>query len=290
VAWARAGALAAIVMWGLSFVATKSLLRELSPVSLIFARFAIGTAGLLAILAARGDRRGPPRAAWPGVLLMGFVGVFVHQMLQAHGLALTTAVRTGWLIGTVPIWTAALSALLVREALGSRKILGLALGTAGAVLVVTRGQLAADVFGLPTTRGDLLIVASTLNWAAYTVLGRATLRNLGSASATTWSMLAGWVMLAPFFAAAGGWREVASLSAGGWAALAFLGVGCSALGYLFWYAALEHLQPTQVASFLYLEPLVTLAAAVTLLGEPVAAATIAGGALVMAGVSLVQRS
>lgn len=62
------------------------------------------------------------------------------------------------------------------------------------------------------------------------------------------------------------------------------------LGYLFWYGALEKVEASQVAALLYLEPLVTLAAAVALLGEPVRLLTVLGGALVLAGVLLVQRA
>ena len=63
---------------------------------------------------------------------MGFVGVFVHQLLQAYGLTLTTAVKTGWLIGLIPIWAALLSALLLGERFGRAKVAGLLLGFAGA--------------------------------------------------------------------------------------------------------------------------------------------------------------
>jgi len=59
---------------------------------------------------------------------------------------------------------------------------------------------------------------------------------------------------------------------------------------LFWYAALERIEASQVAAFPHLEPLVTLVAAVSLLGEPVAATTVLGGVLVLAGVFTVQRA
>jgi drug/metabolite transporter (DMT)-like permease len=101
-------------------------------------------------------------------------------------------------------------------------------------------------------------------------------------------MLAGWSMLAPVFVVRSGWTEYPSLSAATWGAVLFLGIGCSGLGYLFWYTALEQLETSRVAAFLYLEPLVTLATAALLLGEPVQAPTIAGGLLVLGGVYLVQ--
>ncbi|HEY8197058.1 MAG TPA: DMT family transporter [Gemmatimonadales bacterium] len=287
---ARLGALAAVVLWGLSFVATKAALREVSPITLISTRFALGTAVLLLILALRRESLVPPRDAWPMLALMGFVGIFLHQVIQVHGLTLTTAVRTGWLIGLTPIWSAVLAAVFLGESFGFRKVLGLFLGTVGALLVITRGELSSRVLALPSTRGDLLVLASTVTWAIYTILGPKTLRRLGSARATAGAMFAGWAMMIPFFVSSAGWQEYRSLSSTSLMAIVFLGVGCSGLGYLLWYAALERIEASQVAAFLYLEPLVTLAAAVTLLGESVAASTILGGVLVLVGVLTVQTS
>jgi drug/metabolite transporter (DMT)-like permease len=284
----RVAAFAAVVLWGLSFVATKAALRELSPVTLIFTRFALGTAVLLLILKLKRRPFIPPRDAWPMLALMGFVGIFVHQMVQAHALTLTTAVRTGWLIGVTPIWSALLAAIFLGERFGPRKILGLFIGAAGALLVITRGEFSSQVFALPATRGDLMILASTVNWAIYTTMGRDTLKRVGSARTVTAAMFMGWAMLVPFFVGAAGWQEYRYLSSASVIAVAFLGVGCSGLGYWFWYAALERIEATQVAAFLYVEPLITLLAAVALLGETVAVSTILGGVLVLIGVLTVQ--
>lgn len=286
----RLAALGAITLWGLSFVATKAVLRELSPATLVFVRFALGTLVLALVLAGRGRPIVPPRTALPMLVLMAFVGIFLHQMVQVHGLTLTTAVRTGWLIGLIPIWTALLSATLVGERLRGVQIGGLLVGLAGALLLVTKGELSSDLLAAPTTRGDALVLASTLTWAVYTVMGRDTLARLGSSRVTVAVTGIGACMLLPLFLHAAGWHELARLSPSGVAGLLFLGVGCSGLGYLFWYAALERLEPSQVAAFLYLEPLVTFIAAMAILGEPVGWTTIVGGLLVLAGVAAVQRA
>jgi drug/metabolite transporter (DMT)-like permease len=220
---------------------------------------------------------------------MGFVGVFVHQMIQAHALTVATAVNTGWLIGLTPLWSALFSAWVLKERFGPVKIAGLLLGFLGAALVVTRGRLGSALLGLPSTRGDLLILLSTFNWAAYTVLGHPAIKRLGPTRATTGALSLGWLMLVPFFVYQAGWREFAQLTPQGWTAVLFLGIACSGLGYLFWYGALEKIEASKVAAFLYLEPLITLGAAVLLLGETVGAITVTGGLLVLAGVALVQR-
>jgi len=177
--------------------------------------------------------------------LIGFVGIFVHQMIQAHALTLTSAVQTGWLIGLTPIWSAVLATVFLGEGFGRRKVVGLIIGAVGTLVLITRGALSLGVLALPA-------------------------------------------MLIPFFVGAAGWQEYRGLSSSTVTAILFLGVGCSGLGYLLWYAALERIEASQVAAFLYLEPLVTLVAAVAFLGEPVALSTILGGVLVLAGVLIVQ--
>lgn len=286
---ARALALLAIMFWGISFVATKIALRELAPVPLIVGRFAIGLVILVAIVIFVGKRRLPAARDWPELVLLGFLGVFVHQLLQANALRTASAVNTGWLIGITPIWSAILAVLFLGERLSPVRVTGFLIGFAGALLVVTGGRFDASVIGLPSTQGDFLILASTFNWAVCTVLSRRALARHGALVTTTAGMIAGWLMLLPIFALESGPAAFAGLSRSTWVAVLFLGILCSGLGYLFWYGALEKLGASSVSAFLYLEPLVTLAAAALLLGESVRLPTVIGGLLVLLGVVLAQR-
>src|SRR6185369_17335292 len=160
----------------------------------------------------------------------------------------------------------------------------------GALLVISQGRLSLELLRLPSTRGDLLILLSTINWAVYSVLGHKTIKKLGALSTTFGAMTIGTLMLAPLFIWNSGWRQLTFLSLSGWCALIFLGVACSGLGYLFWYGALEKIEVSRVSAFLYLEPFVTLIAAVLLLNEPVHALTVCGGLLVLASVYLIQKA
>src|SRR4029079_9462377 len=144
----------------------------------------------------------------------------------------TSAIHTGWLIAISPIWSAILAAIFLRERFGPWKVIGLIGGTVGALLVITRGDFSPAVLQLPSTRGDLLILISTVNWSIYSVVGHTTIRNLGPRRATSGAMLFGTLMLAPLFVIHRGWRELPNLSEGGWTAVLFLGIGCAALGYL----------------------------------------------------------
>jgi drug/metabolite transporter (DMT)-like permease len=282
------GVLLAVIVWGISFVATKLAVSELSPITLIFTRAGLGSLLLVSLLAVRRQPIWPPRDALAPLALMGFLGVAFHLTLQAVALTLTSAVNAGWLIGLTPIWSAILAAVLLRERFGGRKVVGLLVAFAGTLLVVTRGELGGSLLAIPSTQGDLLMLASTVNWAVYTVVGHGVIRRLGPTRATAGAMLLGWAMLAPLFLARAGWRDYGHLSGRGLGAVLFLGIACSGLAYLAWYGALERIEASRVAALLYLEPLVTLGAAVVLIGEPVGLATAAGGLLVLGGVALVQ--
>jgi len=282
-------ALLAITLWGLSFVATRVALAELAPVPLIAARLVLGLVLLVALLGARGELAELRRVPVVPLALLGFFGIAFHQLLQAYALTLTTAVHTGWLIGLTPIWSALLAARFLHERFGRARIVGLALGFAGALLVVSRGRLDATTLALPSAKGDLLILLSTVNWAAVTIAGRSVMRSLKPRVATTFLMAVGLACVLPFTLGTGGAAAFTHLSARAWAAVLFLGIGCSGIGYLAWFGALERLGASQVAAFLYLEPLVTLAAAALYLHEPVGLTTVLGGLIVLAGVALVQR-
>ena len=276
-----------VFLWGLSFVATKAALADVEPLTLVLGRTALATLSLTTVCLLR--RRPPrlPQTALVPLIGAGALGVFLHQILQAYGLTLTTAVRTGWLIGVIPIWSAVIALLFLRESLSVPKAVGLLLGLMGVGLLVTGGRMPSL---LPQTLGDLLILASTVSWAIYTVLGRYLMGQVDALLATTLAMAVGLAMLLPITGLAPVWNSLADASPRALAAVLFLGLGCSGLAYLLWYAALERAPAAEVASLLYLEPLVTLAAAIAFLGESVEATTLAGGVIVLAGVYLVQRS
>ncbi|MEO8036415.1 MAG: DMT family transporter [Acidobacteriota bacterium] len=188
----------------------------------------------------------------------------------------------------VAVWSAVLAVLFLRERLGGWKLAGLAGGFFGALLVIARGDFSAGVLSLPSTGGDLLFMSSGVNWGVYSIIGHDTIRRLGPTRATAGAMSFGLLMLTPLFVWRRGWQELPHVSTTGWIALMFLGVGCSALGYLFWYGALQHIEVSRVASFLFIEPFVTFVTAMILLHEQVSATVVVGGLVVLASVLVMQ--
>jgi drug/metabolite transporter (DMT)-like permease len=282
-------ALFAVTVWGASFVATKTALAEVGPFTIVGLRFGMGLAVLLATVAARGQMRAIGRRELGMFALLGCIGVLVHSLLQANGLRYTSAMHTGWLVGLIPVFTAILARIFLHERLSRLGVGGVLLAFAGALLVVGRGRLGPDVFRLPSTAGDALVLLSALNWAVFSVLAKPQLRTCPAALVMTWVVLLGWLMILPFCLATHAWRELPRLTPDGWIAILFLGFLCSGAAYVFWFDSLREAEASRVAAFLYLEPLVSLAVAAWLLHELVSPPALAGGSLILAGVWLVNR-
>jgi len=282
-------ALTAVTIWGASFAATKRLLAEVSPGTLLFARTMLGALLLGAGLAARGSVRVIAAREWPRIVGLALLGLVATQVLQAYALLRSTSANTAWLVALNPIVTAGLAAWLLGERLAG-KVTGLLLAFAGAVLVVSGGASLPTALAMPSTRGDLLTLISTFTWALYTIFGRSFVTRHHPPLATAHLLLVGACVYAPAFVAQRGWHELAALSPAGWVCLAYLGLGCSGVGFFLYYAAMQHLEASEVAAFIYLEPLIAQALAVTMLGEPLTGAIVLGGAAILAGVYLVSRS
>jgi drug/metabolite transporter (DMT)-like permease len=191
--------------------------------------------------------------------------------------------------------------LVLREAITLRQALGIGLATVGVLLVVTGGDfgsLAEGQFGAP---GDILILVSSLNWAIFSALSRWGLKRHPATRMMFFVMTCGWLFVSllffwpsgsetpqMLFLQGGGPEQISALSLPGWLAILFLGLFGSGLAYIFWYDALQSLPTSQVGAFLYIEPLVAVVVAAVILAEPILLASLAGGALILFGVWLVQ--
>jgi len=279
----------AVFVWGSSFIATKVVVQELSPVTVVWLRFAMGVLILGGAVILRRQWQMPRGRDLGYFFLLGFLGIAFHQWLQSNGLVTAQASTTAWIVATMPVFIALLGWLTLKEQIGPVRWLGILLAAAGVLLVITKGDLAslgAGQFGSP---GDMLILISAPNWAIFSVLSRPGLQKHPPARMMFYVMSLGWLLTTVLCFAGPGVSGVNHLTVRGWLALGFLGVFCSGFAYIFWYDALESLPASQVGVFLYIEPLVGVLAAVVILGERLIWASIAGGAIILLGVWLVNR-
>jgi len=283
-------ALFTVLVWGASFVAIKIGLKYVPPITLVWMRFALGLVIIGAIVALRHQFSLPKPKDWFYFALLGFLGITFHQWLQSTGLITSAATTTGWIVASMPIFIALLGWLVLKEKLNWLQALGILLAAFGVLLVITHGDLNALVSGKFGTPGDILILISAPNWAVFTILSRRGLKTYPAALMMFYVMAFGWLFSSILFVAGRGWESIHNIATDGWLALGFLGVFCSGVAYIFWYDALKVLPVAQVGTYLYIEPVVTVIVAFLLLGERITLAGVLGGAVILLGIYLVNRT
>jgi drug/metabolite transporter (DMT)-like permease len=273
--------LCAVIIWGWTFVATKILVAELRPIEILALRLLIGVPFLAAVLwLKRVPLRFTRRDAGPVVL--GGAIFTLHMLVQIVGLTTTTATNTGWIISVSPLVLAVLSFFLLGERLGRSGVAGIALATAGILLLVSRGRL-TDLGWLRST-GDWLVLASAHTWAFYTVATRDLVRRRHPLAVTFGVLVVVSTFTALLFALSENPFLLPSLSPRGAVALLYLAIPGLVIGNWFWQEGVATLGATRAGLYLYVEPIATLALAVPVLGEPFGPIAALGAALVLAGV------
>jgi drug/metabolite transporter (DMT)-like permease len=283
-------AIFAVVVWGASFIATKVVLRDISPVTVVWLRFLMGVLILGIAVALRSQFSLLDKSEWRYFALLGFLGITFHQWLQSNALQTSEAGTTAWIVSTTPVFMALLGWIVLRERLAWIKIAGILLAFLGVLLVVYDGDLGSismQSFGKP---GDILVMISAINWAVFSVLSRRGLKAHPATLMMFYVMSFGWLFSSVLFFGAESVTEVSQLTVNGWAAIAFLGIFCSGLAYIAWYDALQALTTAQTGVFLYIEPLVAMVVAFFILGEAITPASLLGGSIIILGVWLVNRS
>lgn len=277
------------VIWGGTFVAGRLLALEVAPSVGALLRFIVASAALLAACLVVERRLPlPTRRQFVATLGLGATGVLAYNLLFLAALALLPASRSSLIVALNPAITIAAAALIFGERLSPRRWLGVAIALLGVWIVVTRGDL-GSLFAGAVGPGELLMFAAVCAWAAYTLIGRGMAAGLSPLAASTWATLNGTVMLAIVAAPQLGdvdWAAISPLAA---LCVLYLGLFGTAVAFVWYLRAVQVLGPARTVIFNNLVPVFGATFGVLLLGEPLTASMLAGGAVAVAGVMLVTR-
>ena len=282
-------ALFSVTVWGASFVATKIALEFATPITVVWLRFAIGVFILGLVVKLRGQFALPQGKDWAYFALLGFLGITFHQWLQSTGLVTAQATTTGWIVASSPIFMALLGLFVLKEGLRLEQVVGIALATIGVLLVVTKGHLSTLTYGQFGTTGDILVLASAINWAFFPPLSRSGLQRHPATRMMFYVMTFGWLFTSLLFFTTSSLEPITQIPVNGWFAITFLGLFCSGIAYFFWYDALQELPVAQTGAFLYIEPIITVIVAAIVIGELIVLASILGGLTILLGVWMVNK-
>lgn len=283
------GLAAAALFWSGNFVVGRALREAMQPLPLNFWRWAIALSILLAF---NGRSLWTQRAAvasnWPLIAALGLTGIAAFQTAVYLALETTSALNALLLFTMTPVLIALGAWLFLGERLRGLQVLGTAASLAGAVTLITHGDLAA-LLALRFGIGDLWMLAAMLLWASYSLLLRRRAIPLPQLTLLSASALFAVLMMLPLYL----WQYSVDLHwlarppvAGG---VLYVAVFASIFAFLLWNRGVAEIGAGRAGMYLYLMPVFGALLSLVLLGEDVHAYQLAGGAFVLGGIGLVNR-
>ena len=211
---------------------------------------------------------------------LSLFGVVLNQALFLAGLRQTSPISAILLVATIPVFTAAISAITGRERLSLRKASGILLALFGAAYLMD--------FAVPQ-RGDAYVILNALSYAVFTVFAKRLLGRYGALTVVAWIFGLGTLLFAPV----GGLALAHEMPA--WPTLTgilvlLIVILPTVLGYAGNTWALEKAPPTVVSAYVYLQPVMVTILAWIVLGQRLDLRAAAAGILIFAGVGIVATS
>ena len=270
------------LFWGANFNLGKYVLDAVDPLAAAAWRFmlAAGMMVLVVMFKERPDWQGI-RHNLPALITMALVGIFGFNVAFFYGLHTTSSINGALIMTLNPTITVVLAAVVMKELISGRQLLGLVLSMVGIVVVVTGGSW-LRLTHLHFALGDLLLLLGNLCWAVYSVMGKRAVKNLSALQTTAVTMLIGAAAIAGLAIAV----HAGSLPLPPVASLGALGIMAlfgTVLAYLFWNKGISTIGPARTSVFFDLVPIFTMLIAIGL-GQEVIPAQWLGALLVMTGV------
>jgi drug/metabolite transporter (DMT)-like permease len=282
--WLMFGALGSI--WGSSFLWIKVAVQDVDPLILVGWRLLFGSLGLLIVVFATRPKLPHSWRSWALLAVLGLTNTALPFVLISWGEQTIDSAVASILNSTVPLFTLILAHLFLHDdRLSLPKAVGLLTGFAGVMVLAARdlepGGLGASLLG------QVAVLVAAVSYASSSVLARRTMREVSpivqacatvvAADAVVWLVASGGVHAR--------WAPSTALA---WLALLWLGLLGSCTAYLLYYRLIHSVGATRSTMVTYIFPVVGVALGVLFLGERADWHLLAGAALVLSGIGVVN--
>ncbi|WP_339836230.1 DMT family transporter [uncultured Maribacter sp.] len=281
-------ALGATTIYGLNHTIAKGIMPHyVQPFGFIILRV-LGAAILFWLISPFGPKEKIERKDYLRMIFCAFLGMGLNMLVFFKGLSLSTPINSAVLITTTPIVVLVLSAIILKEKISSRKILGIGIGLLGALgLILYGSELRQDAPNIPM--GNFLIFLNSIFYGSYLVVVKSLITKYHPFTFMKWLFSLGVLICLPF-----GYQEFIQIE---WTTLpfeaywgiAFVILGTTFCTYLFNIFALTQLKASTLSAFVYVQPLVGIGYAILTGQDKLTLVKVVAACFVLAGVYLASR-
>lgn len=275
------------ICFGGTWVPSAIAVDSVPPFTIAAVRFGIASVLLLAwSRLARRPLSPIERRDWPTIIGLAVTAVAGYNWLFLTGLTLAPATDGAIIVpGLAPVFTAIIAGIVLGERLGLRGFAGLGLAAVGLFLVVGPGGSGGESRLL----GDALFVAGALLWGVYSVLARSASRRFNAVSTSLYGIALGTVILVPLALLEGGVPSLLAAPPEALAGIGYLAVFGTVAAFVLLNLGVARIGAARASAFALLVPVVGVLTSVAFLGEPLGPLTVVGGAIVLAGLWLIEH-
>ncbi len=269
------------VIWGLAFVAIRRAEFELSAVNLTVLRWLIASGGFLLLAPKFGRPKIPvQRSHLPRILLVSFASVVGYHLSLNYAETIVSSGLAGLLISFGPIFIVLLSAIFLKERIGGKLKLALAMAVVGAFTLSLNSNL-----GFLQITGPLAVVLAAFMYSVFSVGSKPLVKDYGALPTSIWIAVIGTLFTLPLVS----WqffKQLLALSLGGWLSVIYLAILSTVFANMILYTLIGTRAVSRLSVQLYLIPLVSLVGGILLLAESLTAFTVLGAAFLLVAVAL----
>jgi drug/metabolite transporter (DMT)-like permease len=285
----------ASLIWSGQGIAVKVLDAHLGPIAITFLPFYVTTLLLIPLLIrlrrTNPDSPTPSAKDWARFAIAGIGGQMLAQLGMTWGISRSLASNGAILNLLIPVISAVLASLMLKERLTLLRTASLGIGLVG-VAFLSVGDLRQASFGsMRFLTGNLLIFGGCLGSSFYNVYCKGLMQKFQELEILIFSYITASLASIPLliWVEPVHWDRFRNFDGKSIAAFLFLALFMYGASMLLFFKALQHLDVTTASTSLYLVPVFGVVLAATLLGERVSLVTLAGAVIVLASTILVVR-
>ncbi|MBP8793447.1 MAG: EamA family transporter [Lutibacter sp.] len=245
--------LSANIIYGMNHLIAKGVMPEkVGPTAFIFIR--ILGASMLFWMIKHFVKEKIDKEDYPRLITCGVIGIAINQLLYFHGLSLTSPIDASIIYTSTPVLVLIYSYFLLKEKITSTKLIGIALGGTGALLLILYGS---NSQGTSSTLGNLLIFSNALFYSFYLVFVKPLMQKYQPITVISWVFLIGFIFMIPVGFNSFIETDFSAFTLNTYLIIAFVVIATTFLTYLFNIYALTKVAPSVNGSYIYLQPVVS---------------------------------
>lgn len=273
--------------WGTTWIASKEGVKHMPALQLAGIRQTLGGLCYVLFFSIKGTRW-PRGAEWRTILVLSFLNFAMSNGLSTWGVKYISA-GLGAIIGAIfPLWLVVIGLIVNKRKPTRKALLGLAVGFAG-ICVIFYEHL-HDFLNPQFLFGIFLSIVATWTWAFGTLYTKKHAQGFNPYFSLGLQMLLSGIFLYAVSGASGQAIAFGQIPWQSWAAISYLVVFGSVISFMAYLYALQRLPTEQVSLYAYINPIVAVAFGAILFGEILTSFIIAGTAITLYGVWLVNKS